>query len=212
MRSLYEKMIDENVILDGHWILHSGRHAQLYVSKDKIYKSPNLYKDVVDEMSYKMEMTGINFDVVTGPAVAGAIIASPVSLNLGKVFVYPEKKMEVETTELPMMDREVRMEHKIVSKEMEFRRGYDKDLNGKRVFLTEDVITTGDSVEQTVRAIRGNGGIVVGVFAIWNRTNWKLQGVPTYSLIDRPVESWTEDECPLCGDPKNPLRDPKMFG
>ena len=206
---MFDMLKYNNVIMDGHWKLASGRHAKLYVNKDRAYCNPYVYHTIIDEMAHKIQNSGINVDVITGPAVAGLCLASPISIKLNKVFVYPEKKMKVKIDELPMMDGERRYEYEMISTGMEFRRGYDDVIRGKRVFLTEDVITTGTSVEQTIMAIQNNGGIIVGVIAIWNRTNWSHPNCPTYSLVNAPVESWTEEECPLCKDPKNPLRDPK---
>jgi len=211
---LYNSYVKGNVVMEGHWILQSGRHSKLYVNKDEIYSHPELYVKTIEEMSDKIGHSGINFDIITGPAIAGMCLASPISIKLGKQFVYPEKKYEIEFED-PAMEFEepdkLNLNCDIVSKEMEFRRGYDKKLNGKRVFITEDVITTGNSVEKTVRAIRQNNGIVVGVVAIWNRSGWKLPDAYNVSLINVPVESWLPDDCPLCKNSRSPLRDPKVI-
>ena len=135
---------------------------------------------------------------MTGPAIAGAVLAAPLSINMRKTFIYPEKVITNYPTNTEIM---------------EFRRGYDKVLDGKRVFIIEDIITTGGSVEKTNKAILDNGGIVVGVISIWNRSGWKLDNCENLTLINRPVESWNPEECPMCNDINNqiPLRDPKVF-
>lgn len=211
---LYKSLVKSSVIMEGHWILQSGKHAKLYVNKDEIYSNPYLYKKTIGEMTDKIKFSGITFDIITGPAIAGICLASPIALSLNKMFVYPEKKYELEFEE-PAMEFEepdkLNLNCDIVSKEMEFRRGYDKKLQGKRIFITEDIITTGDSVEKTVRAIKQNGGIVVGVICIWNRSGWKLPNCTNLSLINVPVESWTPENCPLCQNSRSPLRDPKAI-
>ncbi len=191
MTDTYELLTKSDVILEGHFKLSSGRHSNVYINKDSIYRKHNLFYEVVLEIIHKIKNSGVSYDIVTGPAIAGAILAAPVSLSLRKTFIYPEK----------------------FESKMEFRRGYNKALNGKRVFIIEDIITTGSSVQKTVNAINDNNGIVVGVISIWNRTNWKLDNCINLTLINRPVESWTEEKCPICNDENNrtPLRDPKIY-
>jgi len=195
---MYELLKKGNVILEGHFKLRSGRHSNLYINKDSIYKNYHLFFTTISEMAHKILHSGVTFDIMTGPAIAGAILAAPLSIKMRKTFVYPEKTIVDYPTNKTIM---------------EFRRGYDKELDKKRVFIIEDIITTGGSVEKTNKAIRDNGGIVVGVISIWNRSGWKLDNCVNLSLINRPVESWEPDKCPLCNDPNNriPLRDPKIF-
>lgn len=84
-------------------------------------------------------------------------------------------------------------------------RGYDKVVKGKKVLITEDVLTTGGSVAKSITAIQTAGGEVVGVVAICNRGGVTAEqfGVPllaAFMNIDLP--SWTEDECPMCKEGK----------
>jgi len=217
---MYELLKKSDVILEGHFKLTSGRHSNVYINKDSIYRKYELFSTTISEMINKILHSGINFDIITGPAIAGAILAAPLSIKMKKTFVYSEKIYEAkkvyDMTEVlmwPETEKDRRYTYKSVSDRMEFRRGYDKVLDGKRVFIIEDVITTGGSIEKTNKAIRDNGGIVVGVISIWNRSGWRLNNCENLSLINRPVESWEPDKCPLCNDPNNriPLRDPKIF-
>jgi len=81
------------------------------------------------------------------------------------------------------------------------KRGYDKIVKGKKVLITEDVLTTGGSVAKSIQAIREAGGEVVGAVAICNRggVTAEMLGIPfltAFMNIDLP--SWPEDECPMC--------------
>jgi len=75
--------------------------------------------------------------------------------------------------------------------------------------LIEDIITTGNSVQKTIDSIEHNGGRLVGVIAIWNRSGWEPSNYRIESLINDPVDSWESDECPLCKEGVL-LTDPKM--
>lgn len=181
--TLFEKF---GVINHGHFLLSSERHSDTYINKDSAYCIPNVFKEIVINIFY--EQANFRYDVITGPAIAGAVLAAPISTLTGKIFVYPEK----------------------IDGFMKFRRGYDKVINRKRILLVEDIITTGNSVVKTIASIQICGGIPVGVISIWNRTGWKLPGIPVISLINKPVESWDKSECELCKKGVK-LQDPKSL-
>lgn len=180
---------DTNVILTGHFLLRSKRHSDTYINKDAIFSHPRTFHKTARAIYYEILKT-CRVDgnvVVTGPALAGAILAAPISLYLDVTFVYPEK----------------------IDNKMVFRRGYDQKIPGKNIILIEDIITTGGSVQLTIDEVLRLGGIPSGVFAIWNRTGWQPKECSVTSLINQPVESWSPKECPLC-QKKMPLQDPKM--
>lgn len=136
------------------------------------------------------------FDIITGPAIAGAILAAPISLLFyDRISIYPEQIIFV-------------YPEKIDGK-MVFRRSYDKILKNKRVWIVEDIITTGGSVEKTMMAIEKCGGKIAGISAIWNRGTWQENSIPVLSLINEIVPSYWPDECPYCREGRVSLTDPK---
>lgn len=198
---LREELSNHEIIKEGHFRLTSGRHSNLYINKDGIYSVPFLFKLVVDEICTVVSMDYIEFDVVTGPAIAGAVLAAPISMNFGKVFVYPEKVTKTVVSPKSRNAFEV-------PDGMAFKRGYNKKLRNKRVLLIEDIITTGASIQQTLEAIKSCGGIPVRIAAIWNRSNWKTNECRLDSLVNEAVMSWEKKDCPQCLE-KVPLTDPK---
>jgi orotate phosphoribosyltransferase len=182
---LIEIMEDQDVIKHGHFLLASGLHSNLYVNKDGIWRSPDLTREILWSIKENIKQSRIDFDIITGPAVAGSIIASNLAVSFNVPFCYPDKDKG----------------------RMVFRRGFDTFLNNKKVLLVEDIITTGGSVIKTIDAVQGNNGRVVGIFAIWNRTGWETN-IPVYSVINTPVEAWSMDVCQLCQSHIE-LRDPK---
>lgn len=180
--TVIESLEGNGVILRGHFKLTSGNHSDTYIQKDLIHHFPETYSLVQNALAH---LSGdFRFDVVTGPAIAGAVIARDVASLRRIPFVYPEK----------------------IDDKMVFRRGHDKFINGKRLLIVEDIITTGKSVQQTADAIYQCGGIVSGVVAIWNRSGWNQ--ILTNSIVNQPVEHFSPEDCPQC---KNgiPLQDPK---
>lgn len=178
---------DAGVIKQGHFRLTSGKHSDFYVNKDSIMYDPVLFNMVVLEFGRAVRSNYLSCEVVTGPAIAGAVIAAPVALLASKHFVYPEKVDDDPTSGDPSKWTK-----------MVFRRGYDKGIQNKKVLLIEDIITTGSSVVKTIDAIKLNDGIPVGIFCIWNRSGWTYPGLKVDSLINKRVDSWFKEECPYC--------------
>lgn len=195
-----------NVIKNGHFLLTSGRHSNMYVNKDTIYCIPKLFSSIINKI-YTIVLNNFHtndFDIITGPAIAGAILAAPIALKLNKIFVYPEKAIHPEIAENPN-------DGVIDTKTMKFNRGYDKVLKGKKVIIVEDIITTGNSIQMTSDAIHICKGTVVGIVAIWNREGWKApNGIKLISLINRAISSYVAgpENCPYCQN-GIPLQDPK---
>jgi orotate phosphoribosyltransferase len=187
MRINFAKILEKKgIIKNGHFELTSGRHSDTYINKDSIYCVPELFELVILEMSL-IARNNFYCDIITGPAIAGAVLAAPIANSLSTIFIYPEK----------------------TEKGMQFRRGYDKVLeNNINVVIVEDIITTGKSINMTIEAIEKHGAQVSGIAAIWNRTGWKTDKCSTISLIDEPVESWDPESCPLCIE-GIPLENPK---
>ncbi len=202
--NLVEAFEKEGVILKGHFKLTSGRHSNLYINKDRIFTKNYLFRECVDQIVdiISKEYKTNQYDIITGPAIAGSTLAAPIAMFVKKDFVYPEKNIRlIYSSKTSGLFED--------NKSMKFRRGYDKKIKNKKVIITEDIITTGGSVQQTIKAIEKCNGTVVGVISIWNRTNWKPMTSSIHSLINDEIHSWLPDECPDCKngivlqDPKN---------
>ncbi|MFH0951899.1 MAG: phosphoribosyltransferase [Patescibacteria group bacterium] len=89
-----------------------------------------------------------------------------------------------------------------VDNTMEFKRGHDKFIPGKKLLVAEDILSSGGSAKRVVRAARKLGGHVVGVTAMCNR------GGVTTDDVGHPPWLWSQvninmpmtlaDECEDC--------------
>ncbi len=169
------KDLKDKVIFEGHYLLTSGNHSNIYFNKDIILTDPDLRAKLVHLLTSKVSTLlpyreGINL-VITGPATAGSMWADLIADRLHCSFVYCEK----------------------INDKMIFRRGFDKYLNDKDVFVIEDIVTTMGSLNKTIKAIEKVGGNFIGYCCIWDRS-----GNNPFSIIQETVEHWGPENCPLC--------------
>ena len=136
-------------LLEGHFVLTSGRHSSSYFQCAKVLQYPQYLsqfsKEIIKELSTELEV-----DKVISPAVGGIVLGTEVGRLLNKPTIFAER----------------------MNGKMSLRRGFKIDKNEK-ILVVEDVITTGGSVKEVIDAVYKNHGQVVGVGIIVDRSNWK---------------------------------------
>ncbi|MGI5838393.1 MAG: orotate phosphoribosyltransferase [bacterium] len=171
---ILEILKETGVLLEGHFRLTSGRHSGRYLQCAQVLKYPEYSEKIGAEIASRF--TGTDIDVVVGPALGGVIIAYEVARALGKKTMFTERE----------------------NGKMKLRRGFAIQP-GEKILVVEDVITTGGSVNEVMEIIVGDGGQVVGVGVIVDRSAGKINfGVPTHSLVSLEIESYSPAACPLC--------------
>jgi orotate phosphoribosyltransferase len=76
------------------------------------------------------------------------------------------------------------------------RRGF-KIAPGEKILVVEDVVTKGGRVQETLDIVRANGGQVVGVAMVVDRSNGAVNfGLPLLSLIALNVETFEPTKLP----------------
>jgi orotate phosphoribosyltransferase len=173
------------IITDSHVIYTSGRHGSSYVNKDALY--PHTAETSLVCARLAEEFATLEVEVVAAPAVGGVIMSQWVAYHLTALRGKPVLAIYAE-------------ESGIYGQRI-FRRGYDELIPGKRVLVVEDVLTTGGSAQKVISAVRAAGGHVSALGALCNRGGLTAEslGVPRmHALISLALESWHEQECPLC--------------
>lgn len=169
-----EILKEAGVLLEGHFLLTSGRHSNRYLQCAKIFRQTKYSEELCAALAENFAADGV--DVVIGPAMGAVQMAYEVSRALGCENFFAERE----------------------DGKMTLRRGFEVKP-GMKVLLVEDVITTGGSVREVMELVKEAGGELVGVGSIVDRTNGKIDfGVPFRPVISVDVESWEPDECPLC--------------
>jgi orotate phosphoribosyltransferase len=168
------------IVTASHVVYTSGKHGSAYVNKDAVY--PNTAR-VAELCRFLGDAAAPHRpEIVCGPATGGIILAQWTAHHLGVPAVYAEKAPDGG---------------------MVLKRGYDKLVAGRRVLVVEDVLNTGGSIRDTVRAVRAAGGDVVAAAALVNRGRVTAADVETpalTALLDVDLDAWDAASCPLCRD------------
>jgi orotate phosphoribosyltransferase len=83
------------------------------------------------------------------------------------------------------------------------RAGFTDHLDGQKVLVVEDLLTTGGSVLKVCRKVEEHGGHVVGVSAVCNRggvTAKDLEVPKLQSIMSVDFTAVDADDCSLCAD------------
>lgn len=159
-------------LLQGHFLLTSGKHSNRYCQCAKLLMHPDKSEEVLKVVTEKVK--NIDFDIVVGPAMGGIIVAYELGRQLNKPAIFTERE----------------------NGEMTLRRGF-QIFEGQKVLITEDVVTTAKSSIEVAELIKGMGGEVVGIASIVDRTIGEIP-YPLYSAVKLEIETYDKDDCPLC--------------
>ncbi|SET08469.1 orotate phosphoribosyltransferase [Natronincola peptidivorans] len=172
------------VLLNGHFLLTSGRHSNQYMQCAQILQYPEYTEEIAKGLAEEFQQDAI--DVVVGPAVGGIIFAYEVARQLGAKNVFAERE----------------------DGKMTLRRGFSIPV-GARVLVAEDVVTTGGSVKEVIEVVKGQGAEVIGVAVLVDRSNGTIDfGTKLKAALTTEVISYEAEECPLCKEGKMPAIKP----
>lgn len=171
---MMEIFLKTDALLNGHFLLTSGRHSNQYFQCAKVLQYPIYTEQVCQPISDFFK--DYEIDTVAAPAMGGIIVGYEVARQLGKRAIFAERE----------------------DKALVLRRGFSFNP-GEKVLVCEDVVTTGGSVFEVIDIVRNAGAILVGVGFLVDRSNGKVQfGVPQVSSIKLDVVSYPPEECPYC--------------
>ena len=165
---------EKEVMLEGHFLLTSGRHSDQYMQCAKLFQYPDVSEKICAQLAE--QFSDMEIDLVIGPAIGGIIMAYEMSRQLGAKNIFAERE----------------------NGKMTLRRGFTVE-HGARVLVTEDVVTTGGSVKEVIALLNEMGAEVVGVGSVVDRSAGGVDfGVPFRAVLSMEVKSYEPDECPVC--------------
>ncbi len=167
-----DELKQSEALLEGHFLLSSGRHSDRYCQCAKLLQYPDRAERVISVITEQVK--DLPVDMVVGPAMGGIIVAYERSRQLGGPAIFTE----------------------LVDNQMCLRRGFEVKP-GQKLLITEDVVTTGKSSLETIEVLKSFGAEIIGVACLADRSNGSFP-YPIYSATKLNIQSWEADECPLC--------------
>jgi len=173
-QSILDIFLKTNALLNGHFLLTSGRHSNQYFQCALVLQYPK-HNELICGMIADY-FRNFEIDYVISPAIGGIVVGQEVARQLNVKSIFAERE----------------------EKTLTLRRGFQIE-EGKKYLVCEDVVTTGGSVFEVMDIVKKGEGITVGVGYIVDRSNRKVQfDVPQFSALQLDVISYSPDECPLC--------------
>ena len=172
--NLLDLLKTTEAMLEGHFLLTSGRHSNIYIEKFRILEKPDSLDRVCQSMAEIVKDKKI--DLVLGAAVGGILIAGGVGRHLGKKHIFSER----------------------INGKMELNRGFSIK-KGDRIIIVEDIVTTGGSVIELIRLAEKNKAEIVHIINLVDRSPQGIDfGYLSTALLNLPSISFMPDSCPLC--------------
>ena len=184
--SVEDLFADAGALLDGHFLLKSGRHAGRYLEKFLVLQHPEHGVELCRRFAEALAPYAPT--LVVGPTTGGVLLSFETARQLGGA---------VRAAFAEPLDGGGRA----------LRRGWSVSPN-ERVVLVDDILTTGASLVETVEAVRAAGAEPVAAAVVVDRSTEPVDlGLPLHALGRIEIPSWVADACPLCADGL-PLRKP----
>ena len=171
-----EKIIDlfkkTGALLDGHFVLTSGRHSSSYFQCAKVLQYPKYLNLFAQKIANNF--MNINIDAIISPAIGGVVLGTEVGRLLNVKTIFAERKKG----------------------DMCIRRGFEIKENDK-ILVIEDVVTTGGSVKEVIDQVTKLGGKISGVGVLVDRSNRQAKiHKNQFSIIELEAVSFEPNKVP----------------
>ena len=163
---ILEEFRAAEALLEGHFILSSGLHSPRYLQCARVLMDPSRASRLASALAHSLPLeVRAQVSLVVSPAMGGIIIGHEMGRSLGLEAIFLERP----------------------SGTFELRRGFRIEP-GQKVLLVEDVVTTGLSSREAIKAVEAAGGETVAAAALIDRSNVLADlGVPFFPLISLDV-------------------------
>lgn len=164
-----------DALLEGHFILSSGLRSPRYLQCARVLMDGGRAERLARALAARLPaQIREQVDCVVSPAMGGVIIGHEMGRALGKPAMFVERPQGT----------------------FELRRGFRLE-GGQRVLMVEDVVTTGLSSREAIKAIKQAGGIVVAAASLVDRSCGQADlGVPYTPLVRIDVPTYDAEALP----------------
>jgi orotate phosphoribosyltransferase len=181
MKDTIALLKESQAMLEGHFLLSSGRHSDRYFQCARLLQYPDRAEAALAALVLRikedMAAGKLAVDAVAGPAMGGIIVAYELGRQLGLPAFFTERDD---------------------TGAMALRRGFTV-RPGERILIAEDVVTTGKSSKESAFVLESLGAQISALACVVDR---RAEGVPVawplYAACTVAVASWDADSCELC--------------
>jgi orotate phosphoribosyltransferase len=165
-----------DALLEGHFLLSSGRHSAHYLQCARVLMNAERAGRLAMAIAQKIPREiKSQIGLVVSPAMGGLIIGHEMGRALGVDAMFVERPDGV----------------------FGLRRGFTIQP-GTKVLLVEDVVTTGLSSREAIKAIEAEGGEVIAAASVVDRSGGDADlGVPFFPLLELNFPTYAADEVPV---------------
>ena len=181
MNDIISLLRDSGAMLEGHFLLSSGRHSDCYFQCARLLQFPDKAAAALEDCAARIRADiaagKIRIDAVAGPAIGGIVVAYELGRQLGLPAFFTERD-----------DRGI----------MCLRRGFEI-TRGMNILVAEDAVTTGKSCGECASVLEAEGAVIAALACIVDR---RLPGQeikwPFYPAIKINAGNWDASDCELC--------------
>jgi orotate phosphoribosyltransferase len=172
---ILNEFTESGALLQGHFILSSGLHSAHYLQCALVLSNPARAARLCSSLAAKLpDDLRAGIDIVVSPAMGGVVVGYEMARQLGVSAYFTER----------------------VDGHFALRRGFQLQPE-MRVFMMEDVVTTGLSSRECIACIEETGAKVIGAGCLVDRSNGSADvGVPLYALIKLDIPCYSADALP----------------
>ncbi|MGX6647682.1 orotate phosphoribosyltransferase [Maricaulaceae bacterium MS644] len=166
---------EAGALLEGHFILSSGLRSPVFLQKALVFRDAARTERLCKALAARIAASGQGpFTAIVSPALGGLIPGYETSRQMGLPFLFVERE----------------------DGEFALRRGFELTA-ADRVLVIEDIVTTGLSSRECIKAIEASGAKVVAEGCLVDRSGGKADvGVPLTALATVNFPAYPSDKLP----------------
>ena len=159
-------------LLEGHFVLTSGRHSDTYFQCAKVLQYPEyltLFSRIIAD-----HFEDEKIDLIISPAIGGIVIGTDVGRQLSVKTIFTERQDGI----------------------MKLRRGFEIE-EGERILIVEDVLTTGGSIKEVIEIVKENTGKIAGLGVVVDRSDGEIKlHKNQVAVLEHKTISYDDNEVP----------------
>ena len=171
-KELYNLLLDNGAVMEGHFVLTSGLHSDKYIEKFRVLENPKILDKICEQMYLKFRDSHV--DVVIGAAIGGILLASTVAKYFNVKGIFSERQ----------------------EGEMTLKRGFHMP-EGSNILIVEDIVTTGGSIFEVIELVKTMDVNIVGVCSLVHRSKDDIDfGYEYKTLLKLKIDTWEPNNLP----------------